>query len=503
MITDPLVTVILHSAYTEIQTYHQGLKSDLNERLSYDQPNAMFTKAYQRQHWTGKIRLFKKNRCPVGLTVRALEIIHHWVPADRVAIKDLRPHYSYTTTRFDGVLRPEYQVPAVKAALDTKQGILWAPPRAGKTMISAGIIASRFMTPTLFIVERLVLKQQTVNALQARLPDIKVGQAGGGVFEPGDVVVCTIQTLLAAYRAELKEQELSLKIEDLDDKAENLDEDTAKQIRELNKQAKMVIVDECHHARAPSYGYVLAQQDAREYCIGLSGTPWVAIDNAKEWKTEIKTGRNLALEAVMGSIIYQVSYETLLTLKYLVPPICYFVKIPTMPGLSGKKYQEVYSAYVTDPSAPRNRILAAVAKSYIARGKTVLVTVGRITHGEALRDMIPGSTWLHGADPELVRSTALKLLNDRESTCIISTLLGEGVDIPELDVVINAEGGYSSQKLLQRQRSMTSNGKKEVCLYVDCLDSVKYLNRHSKYRFDLLSHVPGFKVQVVEPPKDL
>lgn len=491
--------VTIRSDVTEILTKHRALTKHLREELSYDEPNAIYSQSYKRGRWDGRIRYFRQGKVPSGLTARALEIIYQHLKPDDVKVVDLTPKHTYSTTQLNAELRSEYQLPAVEAILKAKRGIIYAPPRAGKTVIAAAVIARKFATPTLFIVERLVLQEQTIQALQKRLPNIKIGRLGGSIHNIGDVTVCTIQTLLKAYRDELSAQKFSLNVVE-DEETEELDESTAEKIRELNETAKMVVVDETHHAVATSYAAVLAKQVEREYLIGLSGTPWVAIDDPTKWQSEIRIGQNIQLEATIGPIIYEVRYDLLIKLGYLVPPICYFINIPRQKGLPNE-WAELYKAYICDEKSIRNKVIAQVAKRYVEQNRPVLIVVKRIDHGIALENLIYGSMFLYGKDPEAVRREAIANLRSKKVKCIISTILGEGVDIPELEVVINAEAGRSPQKCLQRQRAMTSAAGKDVCVYIDIFDHNGTFYSQSQYRYNLLSSIPGFTVKKIDAPK--
>jgi len=58
-----------------------------------------------------------------------------------------------------------------------------------------------------------------------------------------------------------------------------------------------------------------------------------------------------------------------------------------------------------------------------------------------------------------------------EVLVVVGTILGEGVDIPELSVVINAEGGKANVSGLQRLRNLTLSPGKTEAIVVEFLDT--------------------------------
>ena len=80
------------------------------------------------------------------------------------------------------------------------------------------------------------------------------------------------------------------------------------------------------------------------------------------------------------------------------------------------------------------------------------------------------------------------------------SLSGEGVDIPEVECVINAEGGKDEKKTWQRQRNLTIvEGSDKVPIMIDFYDDTcSYFRRHSKARLRVYKSEPEFKTEILE-----
>jgi superfamily II DNA or RNA helicase len=126
----------------------------------------------------------------------------------------------------------------------------------------------------------------------------------------------------------------------------------------------------------------------------------------------------------------------------------------------------------------------------VDNGKSVLILTGKeVEHGKILRQMakdvygedIP---FLYGSTSKEDRTDFKELLKSRKLKCAIANIIWyEGINIPPIDIIINAEGGKASGKTLQKvgRGLRTSEGKTHLVI-VDFLDPYKYLSHHCVLR---------------------
>ena len=144
-----------------------------------------------------------------------------WAPfARRVGVEDERPVFDAAPLPFRGELF-DFQERAVSALAAAPYGGLVAPPGAGKGEKIAAI-AGRTGLPTLVVVGQLDLAEDLANRLPARL-GVTVGRIGAGTFDVQRITVATAQSLTP---------------------------DVLPRIRDA---FGVLVVDEAHHAAAPSY----------------------------------------------------------------------------------------------------------------------------------------------------------------------------------------------------------------------------------------------------------
>jgi superfamily II DNA or RNA helicase len=181
--------------------------------------------------------------------------------------------------KFTGVLK-DFQREAVDAIKKKKRGVVKAPPRSGKTVLSTAAICEIGKKTIIMASQRdwLVGFQETFigSGTQAPLTNCKPSQIGFAKtledFKKYDVCLVTVQTFWS--------------------------EKGQKLLRKIRDWFPVIVVDEIHTGGAPKYARVLASINC-EYKIGLSGTP-----NRKD-------GRFSLMRALMGPNLYEAKVERL------------------------------------------------------------------------------------------------------------------------------------------------------------------------------------------------
>jgi superfamily II DNA or RNA helicase len=178
---------------------------------------------------------------------------------------------------------------------------------------------------------------------------------------------------------------------------------------------------------------------------------------------------------------------------YDLPYAWYSTYLPT--------YDDVVVSNLID-NQMRNRFICELSERLKKQGKTCFIKVTRIEHGVTLNNMIPGSIFVNGSMRGQIRKDIYKTLQDKDIYCVIATVGKEGLNIPSLDVVINAEGSKSAVANKQKMRSLTAFSGKTYGIIIDFLDKGRYLTKHSKKRLKLYKSLKGFEITTRKVPKE-
>src|ERR1019366_7788397 len=127
--------------------------------------------------------------------------------------------------------------------------------------------------------------------------------------------------------------------------------------------------------------------------------------------------------------------------------------------------------------------------------------VTQVRHGAMLLKLIKSKypqirvVFIQGENESKEKQDALLRLNKKELDVVIATsVFGEGVDVPNLDVLINAKGNDSVIDTLQLiGRALRKTEHKNKAFFIDFVDNNNYTRRHSRNRFRVLSNERLFK----------
>lgn len=459
--------------FPEIPT---SLLYTIKKKLSFIMPGYEYTKMHKEFGWDGRICKFQKNQtAPAGYVYRIKKIIED--EGYSVEIEHVHNYEPRGTPEIHGLQLEDFQQQAVKKALKYKRGIISAPVRAGKTAIASSIINAIGHYPVWVFTYGKDLVRQTRRALSEHLQR-PVGFLSESEFEPGEIIVASYQAIgrilpkKQKNPGERKTRPLSSIILERNRK-----------VLESLQDAKVILFDECHHALAPANSRILGYTLSAGYILGLSGTP-------------NPTGRHyLEVEAVIGTVINKVKYKTLINRGRLAKPKIVIYELPYrwFQSKNLSTFDDWYETNIVE-SVPRNQFISDLVKRMNSEGKTCFIMIRKLSHGPILRSLIPGSMFLHGSISGQIRQDIYKSLIDKKLMCIISTVGKEGLDLPSLDVVVNAEGYNSKVTTIQKMRSLTACEGKKYGIIIDFLDRGKYLNKHSKRRIEIYSKIEASSI---------
>lgn len=384
----------------------------------------------------------------------------------------------------------DYQQETLENAIKSERGVIKVATGGGKTVIAAAIVA-KLNLKTLFIVYSVDLLKQTADEF-SKMFGLEVGRIGGGECVIRQINICTIQTLYCAF---------DLKYEAIDD--ENLFKEKInksvftrkEEIRKVVKDAEVVVCDECHRCTSNIYIQMMKLFENAYYRFSLSATPYKnkSIDKV--------------LDAYSGKQICNISASYLIQRGFLVRPTIYMLD----PNESyeykfvEKSFKNVYDQYIVN-NKTRNQMVVESTERLLELGKSVLVTVTRLSHGDILSEMLDKAgvksiAFIKGdVDGDTRKDLINKVRNKKLDVIVGSVVCDEGIDIPALGAAVMAGGGKSLQRSLQRvgrtlrpYPSAENNEKKEAII-VDFYDRIRYLSGHSKKRLEIYGLEPEFKI---------
>ncbi len=190
--------------------------------------------------------------------------------------------------------------------------------------------------------------------------------------------------------------------------------------------------------------------------------------------------------------------------NYLVKPYIAFVPIKNFKGKKFGPYATTYKLGLVE-NQYRNEWIGRIAQSLSEQGRTTLILVQHILHGELIQQQIPNSVFIHGSSGKNERKHHIELMKGgKASVTISSSIFDEGIDVRPLDALILAGGGKSPTRALQRvgrviRPNVYPDGRVKKDAYVyDLFDHLKYLSDHTLARRRIYRSEPEFDIRDFE-----
>ncbi len=437
------------------------------------------TDKFKAGTWDGYSRLYKKGdrSFPIGLqdTVEMMLILKDV----NYQIIDNRIFRSFKQMPITHKIElRDYQEIAVSKSLYSKRGMIQLPTGAGKTIVGIYLVG-KLKIPTVFYVHKKELLYQTMQSFKKILSFKKCKD-------------CSSKSKKKAGKCDSKKCPVGI----VGDGIINIRPITIAMIQSVKRlppqlfnEFGMAIFDEAHHISASTF-FDIATRTKAEYLLGLTATPWR------------EDGKELMLEAGAGPIISHVTISDLIKQKYLAKPHIRAIRIPPMMFDRRDNYQTVYKkaiVYNTD----RNEQIAIKAVEMSVYGP-VYIHVKWIDHGTILTNIInkkmvsKGSTkavFINGTDKTELRNNTLDKFRKDELPILVSTLLGEGVDLPNMYGLILASGGLSKTYVIQVMGRLLRISENEIVEFYDVADQCKYLHDHFLGRVSYYQAEPEFVLE--------
>lgn len=292
------------------------------------------------------------------------------------------------------ILRP-YQrtaLDAVHAAIDSRP-ILVLPTGGGKTYTAGQLLVERGAR-TLWLAHRRELITQAATSIHRLGLDVGAVMAGIDPRPRAQVQVASVQTLR----------------------------------RRTAPAADLVVVDECHHARAQTYRDVLDQYPGTPV-VGLTATPF-RLD-----------GKGLG--DLFGHIVVGAYPDELCDDGTLVDPVVY---APASPDLTGvRKVHGDFNMRDVGERMRKPRLVGDIVSTWQQRaaGKRTVVYATSVEHSRQIEAAFKAAgvrvEHLDGSTPKALRDAILFRLREAYTTVVCNVqVLEEGWDLPALDCAIVA-----------------------------------------------------------------
>jgi superfamily II DNA or RNA helicase len=470
---------------------------NIEELCSFEPNNARYTNAYKNGTWDGKYKLFNKETFsfPSGLLdsiIDDLELDGYSYQIKYMYQKPILHQYQW---KIKNVVLRDYQLESITQSCIKERGILQLPTGSGKSIIAGGIIA-KFGVNTLFLVHTKDLLYQTYSTFSFLFPTLKIGILGDGHCDIQSITIATIQTIAPKISFKYDqygdyEYDIEQEYEEDDIIQIKMEKQTSvsnEVILKLLEQSKLIIFDECQHCPAIS-SYKILMNCSTPYKFGLNATPFR------------NDGFEMKIEAGIGQVIYKITASKLIQTGYLVNPHIKFIKLPSMSIAKKSNYGSVYRQYIVD-NLTRNTIIKVLALKHAEENKQILILVKHIRHLNILHTLIPQSQIIEGKMKGKERTDILESFKQCQFRVLIATTLAdEGLDVPNLNVLILAGGGISKTKAMQRVGRVIRLGmkcpqcqstnvnifnKNEKCICKECHNSYNYNGKQEAIVYDFV-----------------
>lgn len=321
-------------------------------------------------------------------------------------------------------------------------GVIDAPPRSGKTLMMARAIDQHNLR-SLIIAPSVAIVKQTYDVLVSFFGTDFVARVDGSV-KPAErdiskqFVVATINSAIVLPK-------------------------------EFFDERDVLCIDEFHHGAAESYHILNRLAENIYYRWSFTGTHFRTSDD------------QLAMEALSSNVLYKVPVPYLVQGGWLSPARM-IMSVPETPWISASAWKEVYDKGIVHCDA-RNEDVSTIAQVYgLHNCLPTIVLVRRRVHADLLGQMIPDSEVVKGGENALTNETIDAFRRGEIPIIIGTTVIGEGVDLPNAAALVYASGGGAGvQQIQSYYRPLT--GGKSIAYIHDFKDKHHLtLSRHSDAR---------------------
>lgn len=308
----------------------------------------------------------------------------------------------------------DYQLDAIEVAKKRQSGIFHHATGAGKTEIQIGL-TEVYPGTWLILTHKKDLLPQTADRFARRTGE-EVGFIGAGTFNPKRITIATFHTLNQKLRRKA----------------------TREKIEPFLRSVEGVMIDECHVVAATTFWRVTMAVPNAFFRYGFSATPFARSDK-----------KSIYVWGAIGPVIHKISADYLVKRGVLARPKVRMIEVKQL--VEAETWQEAYRLGIVE-SKIRNTAVLKVAKKAT---KPCLLFVDQVKHGQLLERALRRSgekvEFVWGKKKLQVRRAAIRrLVHGDVDILVCNVIFQEGIDIPELQAIIAAQGRKSMITVLQR-----------------------------------------------------
>lgn len=468
-----------NEVHLKIET-EPGISQELNDFFTFDVPGARFMPLYKNRMWDGKARLFNMYRQElyVGLLPYLqdfadtleykveLDIENIGDPVSTKYVENFAEKLNLQSGDKDIEIR-DYQVEAVKHAINTGRALLLSPTASGKSLIIYNLIRyhQHLNRKQLIIVPTTSLVEQMYGDFQdyATANDWSVSENCHRIYggkEKSNEYPVTISTWQSIYKFP----------------------------KSWFDKFDVIYGDEAHLFKAKSLTTILDKCVNAKYRIGTTGT----LDGSKTHK--------LVLEGIFGQVKKVITTKKLMESKQVadLKIIAMVLDYPEVDRktVKGMSYQEEMDWLVSNHK--RNLVIRNLSTTQ--KGNTLVLFQFVEKHGKVLHDMITKKCtgrkifFVFGGTDTETREQIRSITEKEEDAIIIASYgtFSTGINIRNLHNIVFASPSKSRIRNLQSiGRGLRKGDNKVSCNLFDIGDDLQW---KSKKNYTLNHMVERIKI---------
>ena len=462
--------VILDEVNLKVEGLEVDVRRKIANKLKFQVPYARYLPQYKLGRWDGTVGFFGLGGSGY---INHLDVILEVLHQQGVEVADIEDHrhkhdlsFPNITERYwadQGVRWPkghpaegeeiilrDYQVEAINNFLKNPQSLQEIATGAGKTITTATLshLTEAYGRSLVIVPNKSLVTQTEEDYINCGLD---VGVYFGDRKELGKThTICTWQSLnILDKRSKNGEDVLSL--------AEFLD------------GVSTIIVDEVHQAKADVLKKLLTQN--------LKNAPirWGLTGTIPKEQFEFQS-----ILASLGPVIGSITAKELQDKGVLSD--CHVNVVQLVDIVEHRDYQSELKYLVTNDD--RIEYIGKLLNTVKDSGNT-LILVDRISAGEKLQQLIPGSTFVKGDVKLKDRKEAYDEINEGTNHVVIATygVAAVGINIPRIFNLVLIEPGKSFVRVIQSiGRGVRKAKDKDFVQIWDITSTCKYAKRHLTQR---------------------